>query len=63
MPGQDTTGTTGTQEILSVYQEKLLHCVGDRALEEVGQRSCTVLGDGQKLYGHGLGRPVQGGPV
>lgn len=43
-----------------------LLCSGvDGALEQVAQRICrlSILGDSEKLSGHGLGQPTMGGPA
>ncbi|KAJ7403055.1 hypothetical protein BTVI_80997 [Pitangus sulphuratus] len=42
------------QEIPPEYEEELLSCTGDRALEQVAQRGCGVslTGDCQELSGH-----------
>ena len=53
---------TETQEALSEHQEALSYCDGDQALEQVAQRGCgiSILGDTQKLSGHGPGQPTLG---
>jgi len=47
-----------TQEGPSKHQETLLHCEGDQALAQVAQGDCgaSILGDIQKLPGHGPGQ-------
>jgi len=54
-----------TQELPSEHQQTLSYCGGDRALAQVAQICCGVstLGDIQKLYAHGPGQPVVGGPA
>jgi len=67
MPSNRTRGNRHKlkDEVPSKYQDALLYYVGARALARAAQRVCgaSMLGDLQKLPGHGPGQPSVQSPT
>lgn len=62
---QQDKGQQSQIEVPSKYEEKLLYCDDDRALEEVGQRSCEISFSGgtQNSPGCDSVQPAPGEPA
>jgi len=58
-------GKTETWEASSERQETLFYCGGHQALAQAAQGGCgvSILGDTQKLIGHGHGQLALGSPA
>jgi len=61
VPGQVAMGTTGNKRLHVNIRKQFFYCEGDQALMWVA--GVSILGDIEKLYGHGPGQPALGGPA